>query len=153
MTRMRRVAWILILIADVGLVAWGAMAALAPQYLLGPGSRPVLPAEYESFTRQSWQDLASTSPMAPAFMTVLFRVYGAFNVAFGLVTVLVAATAFRDGQRWAWWALLAGNTLAYGSAMAFDWTVNAIGPFELTEYLGLAIVYVALAATARRGVS
>ncbi len=150
MTRLRSVAWILIVIADVGLLAWGAMAALAPQYLLGPGLRPILPAEYEGFTRQSWEGLAAASPLAPAFMTVLFRVYGAFNVAFGLVTILVAATAFRDGQRWAWWALLAGNTIAYASAMMFDWTVNAIGPFEMTEYLGLAIVYVALAATARR---
>jgi hypothetical protein len=29
-----------------------------------------------------------------------------------------------------------------------DWIVNAIGPFELTEYLGLALVYGALAITA-----
>jgi hypothetical protein len=28
------------------------------------------------------------------------------------------------------------------------WTVNAIGPFELTEYLGLAMIGVALAITA-----
>jgi len=34
------------------------------------------------------------------------------------------------------------------SAMTYDWIVNAIGPFELTEYLGLVIVWGALAATA-----
>ena len=32
--------------------------------------------------------------------------------------------------------------------MTYDWTVNAIGPFELTEYLGLALVWGALAVTA-----
>jgi hypothetical protein len=32
--------------------------------------------------------------------------------------------------------------------MSYDWTVNAIGPFELTEYLGLALIWGALAATA-----
>jgi len=31
--------------------------------------------------------------------------------------------------------------------MTYDRTVNAIGPFELSEYLGLALVYVALAIT------
>jgi hypothetical protein len=31
--------------------------------------------------------------------------------------------------------------------MTYDKTVNAIGPFELTEYLGLAMVWAALAAT------
>ena len=40
-----------------------------------------------------------------------------------------------------WWALLAGNTIALVAAMTYDWTVNAIGPIELTEYLGLAFVY------------
>jgi len=56
----------------------------------------------------------------------------------------VAVTAFRRGDRWAWWTLLAGNTIALVSAMTYDWTVNAIGPFELSEYLGLATVYAAL---------
>jgi len=32
--------------------------------------------------------------------------------------------------------------------MTYDKLVNAIGPFELTEYLGLALVWGALAVTA-----
>ena len=36
MTR-RQIAWILILIVDVGCIAWGAMAAAFPDHLLGPG--------------------------------------------------------------------------------------------------------------------
>ena len=32
--------------------------------------------------------------------------------------------------------------------MTYDRIVNAIGPFEMTEYLGLALVYGALAVTA-----
>jgi hypothetical protein len=44
--------------------------------------------------------------------------------------------------------LLAGNAIALVSAMTYDRTVNAIGPFELSEYLGLALVLGALAVTA-----
>jgi len=44
--------------------------------------------------------------------------------------------------------LLVGNTIAYVSAMTYDWTVGAIGPFELSEYLGLALIWGALAVTA-----
>ena len=55
---------------------------------------------------------------------------------------------FERGERWAWWTLLVGNTIALGSAMRYDWIVNAIGPFELTEYLGLALVLGAVAITA-----
>jgi hypothetical protein len=144
----RRVAWILILIADVGFVTWGAMAAALPDYLLGPHGTPILTAGYEGFSHGSWSELASTSPMTAGYIALLFRMYGVFNVAFGLMAIAIAVTAFRRGEGWAWWALFAGNTIAFVSAMTYDWTVNAIGPFELSEYLGLAAIYVALAITA-----
>lgn len=148
MERLRRVSWVVILIADAGLLAWGAVAALAPERLPGPGLAPILAAGYEGFTKRSWSDLANTSPATIAFMTVLFRVYGAYIVAFGLLAIAVSATALRRGEPWAWWALLAGNTIAYGAAMAYDLTVGAIGPFEMSEYLGLGVIYAALAVTA-----
>ena len=86
--------------------------------------------------------------MTVRYMTVLFRMYGVYIVAFGLLASTVAVTAFRHGERWAWWALLVGTAIALVSAMTYDWTVNAIGPFELTEYIGLAAVCVAHAVTA-----
>ena len=148
MKPLRGLAWILIVIVDVGFVGWGAMAALAPEHLLGPGSAPILPAGYEGFTGASWAALAAASPRAAGFMTVLFRTYGAYNVGFGLVAGAIAVVALRRGEQWAWWALLIGHTITLGSAMAYDRTVGAIGPFEVSEYLGLALVYVAMAVTA-----
>src|SRR5262245_11030551 len=108
MKHARRLAWLVVFVADAGLLVWGAMAALAPDYLLGPGSKPILAAGYEGFTGHSWQELMTTSPSAAAFMRVLFRVYGAYIVAFGLMATAVAATAFRRGEPWSWWALLVG---------------------------------------------
>ena len=86
--------------------------------------------------------------MTARYIGVLFRMYGAFNVTFGLMAGAIAVTAFRRGDRWAWWALLVGNTTALVSAMTYDWTVNAIGPFELSEYVGLVLTCCALAVTA-----
>jgi hypothetical protein len=81
-------------------------------------------------------------------MTLLFRMYGLYCVLFGFMGSVIAITAFRRGERWAWWVLLVGNTVALLSAMTYDMTMTAIGPFELTEYLGLALVWGALAVTA-----
>ncbi len=148
MTRRRRIAWILILIADAGFFAWGAMAAMLPQYLPGPGGTPILIAGYEGFTHGSWSELVATSPMTAEYITLVFRLFGALCGTFGLMGVLIGTTAFRVGERWAWWALLIGNTIAYGAPMTYDRLVNAIGPFEMTEYLGIALVYLALAMTA-----
>ena len=144
----RRIAWILIFIVDVGFIAWGTGAAVFLDKLLGPGGKTILPAGYEGFSKGSGSDLVETAPMAARYMDVLYRTYGWYNVAFGVITTIIAVTAFRRGDRWAWWALLLGNTITLVSAIVYDKRVNAIGPFELTEYLGLAMVWVALAMTA-----
>lgn len=144
----RQIAWILILVVDLAYIVWGAMAAAMPEGLLGPGGKAILPAGYEGYTGASWAELLRTSPMTARYMVVLYRTYGIYCVVFGVMGSAIAATAFRRGERWAWWTLLAGNTIALGAAMRYDWVVNAIGPFELTEYFGLALVFAALALTA-----
>jgi hypothetical protein len=145
--KLRQNAWLLILMVDIGYMAWGAGAAVSPGRLLGPGGRAILPAGYEGYSGGSWSELEGASPMAAGYMTVLYRMYGIYNVLFGLMGSAVAVTAFRRGEGWAWWALLIGNSVALLSAMMYDKTVKAIGPFELTEYLGLVLIWVALAVT------
>jgi hypothetical protein len=54
MKRLRRAVWLLVVVADAGILLWGATAALAPQHLLGPGGAPILAAGYEGFSRGSW---------------------------------------------------------------------------------------------------
>ncbi len=150
MTR-RRIAWILILIVDVGFILWGA-GATSPDHLLGPGGKAILPAGFEGFSGASWADLVRAAPLTAGYMVVLYRTYGFYNVAFGIMASAIAVTAFRRGEPWAWWALLAGNTITLVSAIIYDRTVRAIGPFELSEYLGLLLVWGALAMTGGQAV-
>jgi hypothetical protein len=145
--RWRRHAWMVLIAADVGLGAWGLGAAVAPTHLLGPGGKPILPAGFEGYTGGSWDELVATSPTAAGYLTLIFRMYGIYIVAFSLLAVLVAAKAFRRGERWAWWGLLVGNTIAYLSAMTYDRIVGAIGPFEWAEYLGIGLIYASLTLT------
>jgi hypothetical protein len=144
----RKLAWMVILIVEVGYIAWGAGAAVAPDHLLGPGGKAILPAGYEGYSGGSWSDLVRVSPLTASYMRVLYRLYGIYCVLFGLMGSAIAVTAFRRGERWGWWALLVGNTIALVSAITYDATVHAIGPFELTEYFGLVLVWGALAVTA-----
>jgi hypothetical protein len=99
MERRRRVASTLILIVDVGFIGWGAMAAAFLDRLTGPGGKSILPAGYEGFSKGSWSELVSSAPMAAKYMQVLFRTYGMYNVAFGLMGSVIALTAFRRGER------------------------------------------------------
>lgn len=145
---MKAGAWIFVLVVEVGYIAWGAGAALVPEHLLGPGGKGILPAAYEGYSGGSWSELARTSPLVAGYVTVLYRMYGIYCSLFGLLAGAIAVTAFRRGEAWAWWTLLIGNTIALGSAIAMDKIVNAIGPFELLEYIGLVLVWGALAVTA-----
>jgi hypothetical protein len=143
LARLRQFAWLAIVVADAGLLLWGALTVIAPQC---PGA--CMTNGYEMFTRQSWADLAAASAATSSFLLLLFRVFGAYNVAFGFLGIAVAATAFRRGETWAWWALLVANTLAYGSAMTYDRMVGFIGTNEMLEYVCIAGVYAAAAVTA-----
>jgi len=146
--RSRGIAWLAILIVDVGFLVWGAMAALVPEHLLGPGSTPILTAGYQGYTGGSWSDLAQTSPRTAGYITLLFRTYGAYNVAFSMAAIALTVTGFRRGDPAAWWGMLVGHTIALGAAMTYDRIANAIGPFEASEYVGLILIYGALAVTA-----
>lgn len=148
MTR-RQIAMSLILVVDIGYVAWGTGAAIAPEGLPGPEGMAILPAAYHGFTGgASWSALVSDSPMTAQYVVLMYRMYGIYCALFGLLTAAIAITAFRRCEPWAWWTLLIANTVALVAAMRMDWLSRAIGPFELTEYLGLVLVWVALAATA-----
>lgn len=146
-TRRLRIASIVILVVDVAYIAWGAMAGAMPEGLLGPGGKAILPAAFDGYTGASWSELRRSSPLTANYVVVLFRMYGIYCAVFGVMASAIAATAFRSGARWAWWTLLVGHTVALVSAMRMDWIVNAVGPFELTEYLGLVAVWAALAMT------
>jgi len=143
----RRIAWILILIVDAAYIVWGAGAAIAPEGLPGPGGAAILPAAYQGFTGSSWGALTSASPMTAGYVVLMYRMYGIYCALFGLLTSAIAVTAFRRGEPWAWWTLLVGNTVALLAAMRMDWLSKAIGPFELTEYVGLVLVWGALVVT------
>jgi hypothetical protein len=101
--RWRHVAWIILLIADAGLLAWGAGAAAIPNHLPGPGGTAILRAGYQGYSGGTWHQLASRSPDTAGYITLVFRMYGIYIVAFSLLALAIAATAFRRGERWAWW--------------------------------------------------
>lgn len=104
---------------------------------------------YEHYTGHSWPALMHTSPATAHFILVAFRLVGALNIAVGLPLAVITLTAFRARQRWAWWTLLAANTIALGAPITYDLTTGAIGPFELLEWVLLAAVLLALTTTWR----
>lgn len=133
----RRLAVVAVAVIDFSVVAWGVLAVADPE---------VLTSGFETYTGEQWGRFAGRAAAAE-FLLIAFRLMGALNVAVGLILLIVATTGFRMGHRWAWWTLLIGNTLAIGAPIVYDRTVGFIRVFEVLEYVALAVVYGALAAT------
>lgn len=131
-------AWKTILVVEIGILVWGIMALINPN---------VLTEGYETFTDRSWEAFANADPEAADFVLAGFRLVGLFNFAVAATLMAVAAMAFRNGQPWAWWTLLAGSTMAISGPIIYDQYVGYIGPYEVLEYVGLLATYVALYAT------
>ena len=138
--RARGYLWIAVAIAEFAIAAWGVLAIVDPE-ILGAG--------FETHTGESWRLFSVREAAAASFMTIAFRLIGALSVVAGVLLVSVAVTGFRNGERWAWWTLLIGNTMAFGAPMIYDRAVGFIGIFEALEYVALLVVYLALAAQRR----
>jgi len=119
--RQVRAASRVIAAADAAIVALGVLALLFPGQLI-PG--------YEHYTGYSWPALMHTSPATGHFILAGFCLVGALNVAVGLPLSVIALTAFRARQRWAWWTLLTANAIGLGAPIICDLTTGAIGPLR-----------------------
>ena len=135
-SRLGRLAWVVILVADVGIVLYGVLAVATPS---------LLAAGYERYTGASWASLVAQAPQTAAYLILTYRMVGGLNVALGITLIAIIVGPFRRGDRWAWFALLSGNLLGFGVPMTYDQITGAIGFFEILEFVAIAAVLVALA--------
>jgi len=91
-----RHAWVLLagpaLLLSVGVV--GMMAT---------GANP--PMQFEADTGVTWAELTAAYPTVATLVSLEDLLLGASFGGLGLLTAIVAATRFRAGERWAWFAL------------------------------------------------
>ncbi len=56
-------------------------------------------------TGMTWQELQTASPQVANLVDYLVRSGGAHLLVVGLLSTFISLTAFRQGQRWAWYAM------------------------------------------------
>lgn len=93
-----RNAWILLFIVGAGLLLAAAINGLAGHPL----------ASGLGFVRgnlgMSWDELAAADPDVARMVVGFTRMAMVFAFAYAVVFLVVIATSYRAGRRWAWWA-------------------------------------------------
>jgi hypothetical protein len=117
---------VVLFVTTLGLAVYGIMAIFNPEMLAGG---------FDRFTKQDWQQFQLDGHIVAAYVTLLWRLIGGFNLAAGVTLTFVVWKWLQPGHRWAWTTLLLGTLLAYLSPMSLDLTVRSIEFFEVIEFL------------------
>ena len=100
-TFFERYSWIVFLALGLIIALFGLGDILSGGATFEGGEAPTL----QGISGMTWQQLSSANPNAASMIDYLVRAGGVHLFILGLLSMVVAATAFRRGERWAWYAM------------------------------------------------
>ncbi len=127
---MRTVSWILLTIVAV-LIVLGGLSSLTIAYFGSPSSDIITGSV-------SLQDLGVTQQAAKALRGRRATAAG-FALGFGVLLLFVILGPYRNGVRWAWWAILTSTVLICGAVLL---RILALQTFQGAGTAGLILLVV-----------
>ena len=122
-----KASWtILAAIGVLSIIMGVSFVALRPLIVLLP--------EDQRFTGITPDQLKALNSHLFVWIGMVFRSWGAFAIGLGTLITIVAGTAYRHGERWAWWALAATGVTTFGIFLSvnvllgsdFKWAIALI---------------------------
>ena len=103
---------------------------------------------FQSFMGQPWADFVTSNAKLGTFLSMLIQLIGVQVIVIGIMSIAITLTAYRRGERWSWYILLVGNTLAFGSGLVWEAATDVIRPLVMYAIM-LLVAYVGLAISAK----
>ncbi len=100
-TFFERYAWVVFLVLSIIIALFGLGDMLTGGTTFESGEGPTL----QGISGMTWAQLQSASPNAATMIDYLVRAGGSHLFVLGLLSMIVTATAFRRGERSAWYAM------------------------------------------------
>lgn len=130
---MVKVSTVIIAVVLALSVVWSVIILVSPTMILEGDSQAVAGTSY--------QELMAPGAVAVALLYVRHMQVFALTAAIGGAFILFAA--FRKGERWAWWAMLAITVIAWGFGTAINLVIANFVDF-IPFAVGLVVSFVAL---------
>lgn len=100
-TFIERHGWIVFLVLGLIITLFGLGDIVTGGATFEGGEAPTV----QGISGMTWQELNSASPNAASMIDYLVRAGGINLFLLGFMSTVVAATAFRRGERWSWFAM------------------------------------------------
>ena len=108
------------------------------------GISVVFVTEDLEFMRTTAETLREANPRLVPLVAHDRATLGGMLISSGIVTLLSALWGYRLGERWLWWSLLIGCSVAYSGTLAVHLTVGYTDLLHLSPvFTGLALTFVA----------
>ncbi|MBU2497613.1 MAG: hypothetical protein KKE57_01810 [Proteobacteria bacterium] len=137
-TKSVNIPWKIMMIPAIAVFLMGLIIALPPSHI-------TIGRDYQLFMGQPWADFVSSNARLGCFISLFVRVFGIQVIIIGILAMAVTLTGYKRGEKWAWYVLLIGNTLGWGSGLVWVGTIGTVlgivvySIILLVAYVGLAI--------------
>ena len=111
-------SWVTLATIGVLAVVMGVVFVLFRPFVL------LLP-EDQRFTGITSDQLKAFNSQLFVWIGMVFRSWGAFAIGLGSMMAAVSATAYRRGDRWAWWALAGTGVPTFGIFLAVNLVLDS----------------------------
>lgn len=81
---------------------FGVLFALSGMYIFITG---IDQADFQTSTGIAWDEFSGSDPEIASYLLRIIRLLGIGYAGFALVGTFLAFTAFRNGERWAWYTM------------------------------------------------
>jgi len=135
-----KISWKIMMFPHIVVLIFGLIWTFAPSISVGQ--------DLQSFIGQPWLDFVASNAKLASFISLFGRVLGVQLIIIGILAIAITLTAYRRGEKWSWYVLLAGNTLGWGSGLAMEGSTGVI-PIVVVQAIILLIAYVGLAISAK----
>lgn len=108
-----KTSWVTIAVIGVLAIVMGvSFVLLRPIIVLLP--------EDQRFTGLTPEQLKAINAQLFVWIGFVFRSWGAFAIGLGILVSAIACTAYRQGERWAYWALAMAGLITFGIFLAVN---------------------------------
>ena len=132
-------AWVILLVLGLLWMVTGLVQVFGPDELLDTDAQLI--------TGISWSELKDSSPSATDLVSFHYGSMGLIKTSWSLFVIAIALTAYRKGEKWAWYTMWLAPLVLLWSAI---FSVNFVGdinqalqwiPIMTLTLLGLLLPY------------